>query len=38
MRFLLGIRGDALISGALGPGATRLTAEAVTVYLHEILP
>ncbi len=32
-RYMLGITGDALITGALGPGATRTTAATITAHL-----
>lgn len=38
MRYLLGVRGDALVAGALGAGATRQSASAVEAYLAGILP
>lgn len=38
MRYLLGVRGDALIAGALGIGATRGTSAAVEGYLAVLLP
>ena len=37
-RYLLGIRGPALISGAIGVGATRTTATLVENYLAGLLP
>ena len=37
-RYLLGIRGPALISGAVGGGATRSTDTAIETYLSGLLP
>jgi hypothetical protein len=36
MRYMLGLRGDALIAGVLGVGATRNTATLVTDYLQTL--
>lgn len=38
MRYLLGVRGNALIAGAIGTGATRIAAVDVENYLAGILP
>jgi hypothetical protein len=38
VRYLFGLRGDALISGALDPLATRTTAAAVEAYLQTLMP
>jgi hypothetical protein len=38
LRFLFGITGDASIDGALGIGATRITAEDIRSYLLELAP
>ncbi len=35
-RYLLGLRGDALIAGAIGGGATRTTAVAIQTYLASV--
>jgi hypothetical protein len=35
-RYMLGLRGDALIAGVLGSGATRNTAKLVTDYLQTL--
>ena len=37
-RYLLGLRGTALISGAIGAGATRTSASSVEQYLFDLLP
>ena len=37
-RYQLGMRGAALIQGAIGPGATRTTAVAVEAYLRGLMP
>ncbi len=37
-RFLVGFRGQALISQAIGPNATRTTADAVSEHLSQFLP
>jgi hypothetical protein len=36
MRYMLGLRGDTLIAGVLGVGATRNTAKLVTDYLQTL--
>jgi lysyl endopeptidase len=36
MRYMLGLRGDALIAGVLGSGATRNTAKLITDYLQTL--
>ena len=38
VRYMLGVTGPALISGALGPNATRPTASAIQMYLDTYLP
>ena len=38
IRYLFGFSGDSLISGAIGSGATRDTAEEVEAYIEERLP
>ena len=38
VRYMLGVTGPALISGALGPNATRPTAPAIQKYLDTYLP
>ena len=38
IRYLFGFSGDSLISGAVGTGATRNTAEAVEAYIKERIP
>jgi len=38
IRYLFGFSGDSLISGAIGNGATRNTAEAVEAYIKERVP
>jgi hypothetical protein len=38
IRYLFGFSGDSLISGAIGSGATRDTAEAVEAYIKERVP
>jgi hypothetical protein len=38
IRYLFGFSGDSLISGAIGAGATRDTAEAVEAYIKERVP
>jgi hypothetical protein len=37
LRFLFGFRGDALISGALGPACTRCDAAAIELYLGALV-
>jgi hypothetical protein len=37
IRFLFGLRDDALISGAIGPGATRSTAAAIEAQIQALL-
>jgi len=37
IRYLFGLRGDALIAGAVAPLATRTTAEAIESYLQSLL-
>ena len=36
--YLLGLRGTALISGAIGAGATRTSASSIEQYLFDLLP
>jgi hypothetical protein len=38
LRYLLGVRGEPLIAGAVAPGATRRTAAAITEYLDALRP
>jgi len=38
IRHLSGLRGDALIAGAVGPLATRTTAEAIEAYIQDLMP
>ena len=38
IRYLFGLRGDALIAGALAPTATRTTAPAIESYLANLTP
>ena len=38
IRYLFGFSGDSLISGAVGTGATRDTAETVEAYIKERVP
>jgi streptogramin lyase len=38
IRYLLGLTGDALIHGALGAGANRITGEAVGTHLQTLMP
>ena len=38
IRYLFGFSGDSLISGAIGSGATRDTAEEVEAYIAERVP
>ena len=38
IRYLFGFSGDSLISGAIGSGATRDTAEEVEAYIKERVP
>ena len=38
IRYLFGFSGDSLISGAIGDGAERDTAEEVETYIEERLP
>ena len=38
IRYLFGFSGDSLVSGAIGTGATRDTAEAVEAYIKERIP
>jgi len=38
IRYLFGFSGDSLISGAIGTGATRDTAETVEAYIKERVP
>ncbi|MDA8864188.1 hypothetical protein N9I05_03945, partial [Pseudomonadales bacterium] len=38
IRYLFGFSGDSLVSGAIGSGATRDTAEAVEAYIKERIP
>jgi hypothetical protein len=38
LRYLFGVRGDALVSGVLDPLATRTTAAAIEAYLKNLLP
>jgi hypothetical protein len=38
IRYLFGLRGNALIAGAIGSGATRTTAAEVEAYVQTVLP
>ena len=38
LRYMVGLRGDPLISGALGPGATNNTASAIETYIQSLMP
>jgi hypothetical protein len=38
IRYLFGLRGDSLISGAIGPNATRTTAAQIEAYLLLLMP
>jgi uncharacterized repeat protein (TIGR01451 family) len=38
LRYLFGLRGQALINSAIGAGATRTTAAAIEAYLKSIMP
>ena len=38
MRYLFGLRGDALVRGAIDNGATRGTAPAIEGYIQSLLP
>jgi hypothetical protein len=38
LRYLSGLRGDALIAGALGPQASRTTAPAIEAYIQSLMP
>jgi hypothetical protein len=38
IRYLFGFTGDALISGAIGAGAERNTADAIETYIQARLP
>ena len=38
IRYLFGLRGQALIAGAVGAGATRTTAAEIEAYLQSLLP
>jgi hypothetical protein len=38
LRYLFGLRGSALIAGAVGPLATRTTAAAIEAYLQTLMP
>ena len=37
-RYLLGLRGDALLAGAVGAQATRVSAAEIEAYIHSLLP
>ena len=38
LRYLFGLRGQSLIGGAIGSGATRTTAAAIETYIQSLLP
>ena len=38
IRFLFGLRGQALIAGAIGPGATRITSAQIEAYITSLMP
>ena len=38
IRYLFGLRGQTLISGAIGPGATRTTSAQIEPYLQTLMP
>ena len=38
LRYLMGLRGTALVSGAVAQGATRSTAEQIETYLQSLTP
>ena len=38
IRYLFGLRGPSLISGAIGPEATRTTAHAIETYIRSLMP
>jgi hypothetical protein len=38
LRYLFGLRGQALIAGAVGPSATRTSAAAIETYIQTLLP
>lgn len=38
IRYLFGLRGDALIAGAVDPKATRKTAADIEAYLQTLMP
>ena len=38
LRYLFGLRGAALINGAIGPGATRTTAADIQAHIQFIMP
>ena len=38
IRYLFGLRGNALIQNAIGPGATRTTAAQIENYLRSVTP
>ena len=38
LRYMLGLRGDALIAGAVGPGAARQTAALIEAYIATLMP
>lgn len=38
MRYLLGVRGNALIADAVGAGATRTTASQIEAYIASLMP
>jgi hypothetical protein len=38
IRYLFGLRGDALIAGAIDPKATRKTAADIEAYLQTLMP
>ena len=38
IRHLFGLRGSTLIAGAIGVGATRITAQDVVAYIQSLMP
>jgi hypothetical protein len=38
IRYLFGLRGNALIAGAVDPQATRMTAPAIATYIQSLMP
>lgn len=38
IRYLFGLRGPALVAGAIGTGATRTTAVQIEAYIQSVMP